>query len=490
MNRKTVVLIAVLCSIMMVHTHQRSARAYKLESWQSCCGAVCLRVVSQLLNHQRELSDIRVILQPKPTGEVSLNGIQKAAKAMGFNAVGCRMTGEMLTKCTLPMVAHWKPNHFVVLIGLGEGRGVSVVDPPRKSRLMTKEELTGQDYWNVVAVSNRPISTRGLAVADTDRELPPPRDHAVMIGNLQLDADIWHFGHITEGVRKTHRFSLKNIGQTPVFLETVKSNCPCLSIDRWTREIAPSQTGFVEVTIDSTDLQGHLGKSVLMSIREGQATEATTSSLWVAGLVVPQARLIVTPQVVDVGEIARADTVSRTIRIRRLGFEPVGLTGIRSDSASIRATRDDSSVPPGQDIEAQLHITAPALGSFEHTVTIQTDHQEHPCADILVRGTVVPATRAEPRELFLGVLTPRSARKCFTVRNTLDKPFLIKRAKTDCPGVACEIDGSKDRERAAWEMKLQVTDTLPSGLVNGNVILETTDGDAPTLRIPFTGWKP
>ena len=49
-------------------------KAQQLESWQSCCGAVCLRTVSGLLGESTGLAEIRELLQPNSMGETSLAG--------------------------------------------------------------------------------------------------------------------------------------------------------------------------------------------------------------------------------------------------------------------------------------------------------------------------------------------------------------------------------------------------------------------------------
>ena len=491
MKSRRIILGALSCVLGITSITGRAAYAEGLDSWKTCCGAVCLRVVSALLNQQHELSEIRVLLQPNDQGETSLKEIQETARQLGMYAVGCRIRGEALEQCATPVIAHWKPNHFVVLIGLGQGRGVSIIDAPHACRSMTKEELDSQEHWSVVAIANRPISARGILPPDEHQGAGnvPQQNGPMKAGNVELDSKFWFFGNVVEGVRASHQFAMKNSGAKPVFLDSVKSSCPCLVVDRWDGDIPPDKTGGIDVTFDTSGILGPVRKSIAIAVRQEGDESPTILQLGIFGLVMPQDSLMITPTVLRLGEVVKGETVRKVIRVRRLGYAPLDYAGIKADSAVIRGERIGSDGPMSQDAEIELSITADAVGDLEHTVAIQTNHKTHPSADIIILGSVVPAVRVEPCEIFLGMLSNHhSLKTSFMVRNVMDRPFLITRATTDYPGITCTFDGNKTGPRAVWQMNLEVADSAQVGLIKGNVILETSDGDTPTLKVPFLGY--
>jgi ATP-binding cassette, subfamily B, bacterial len=92
------------------------------------CGPTCLRMVAKHFGKSYSLNTLREKSYISREG-VSLQGISEAAEAIGFKTLGTGMTVQTLVKeAPLPLIAHWKQNHFVVVYKIKKGK-VHVADP-------------------------------------------------------------------------------------------------------------------------------------------------------------------------------------------------------------------------------------------------------------------------------------------------------------------------------------------------------------------------
>ncbi len=100
------------------------------------CGPACLAMIAQYYGLQPGRDYLRNICSLGKDG-VSLLGISNAAEKIGFKTVGGRLSYDTLTtEVSLPCIAHWEQNHFVVLYKLKKRRGrytFYVADPSKGS---------------------------------------------------------------------------------------------------------------------------------------------------------------------------------------------------------------------------------------------------------------------------------------------------------------------------------------------------------------------
>lgn len=92
------------------------------------CGPTCLRMVAKYYGKNYSLQTLRDKSYISREG-VSLLGISDAAESIGFRTMGVSLGFEQLVKeAPLPLVAHWKQNHFVVIYRIKNNK-VFVADP-------------------------------------------------------------------------------------------------------------------------------------------------------------------------------------------------------------------------------------------------------------------------------------------------------------------------------------------------------------------------
>ena len=79
------------------------------------CGPTCIRMVAKYYGRTYSLQNLRERSHLSREG-VSLLGLSEAAEAIGFHALGAKLSFETLaTDIPLPCIVHWKQSHFVVV---------------------------------------------------------------------------------------------------------------------------------------------------------------------------------------------------------------------------------------------------------------------------------------------------------------------------------------------------------------------------------------
>lgn len=92
------------------------------------CGAVCLQMIAQYYGRHFHVEKLMSLAHQSQSG-ASLLGISEAAEAIGMQTVGAKMTfRELQDDIPLPGIAHWRGNHFVVVVELSE-KHVLLADP-------------------------------------------------------------------------------------------------------------------------------------------------------------------------------------------------------------------------------------------------------------------------------------------------------------------------------------------------------------------------
>ncbi|MEN8155346.1 MAG: peptidase domain-containing ABC transporter [Bacteroidota bacterium] len=104
------------------------------------CGPTCLRMVARHYGKHYSLQSLREKSHLNIEG-VSMLGIARAAEAIGMQTMGVSLTWERLqTEAPLPVIVHWKQNHFVVVYKIRKER-VHVADPAFGETVYTKDEF-------------------------------------------------------------------------------------------------------------------------------------------------------------------------------------------------------------------------------------------------------------------------------------------------------------------------------------------------------------
>jgi ATP-binding cassette subfamily B protein len=118
------------------------------------CGATCLRMVARYFGRYYSLEYLRELTHMGRQG-VSLLGISDAAEKIGLQSLAVKTTFDRLAKdIPLPCIAHWKQNHFVVVIRANR-KYVWIADPSHGKHRLTREEFI--ENWSSDVENGNPV---------------------------------------------------------------------------------------------------------------------------------------------------------------------------------------------------------------------------------------------------------------------------------------------------------------------------------------------
>lgn len=113
---------------------------YYQQQDQVDCGPTCLRMIIKHYGRNYPIQRLRALCQIN-RGGVNLLGISEAAEKIGFRSIGVKLTIDQLKGIELPIILHWRQNHFVVLYKVKKGM-FHVADPAKGLISYTEKEFS------------------------------------------------------------------------------------------------------------------------------------------------------------------------------------------------------------------------------------------------------------------------------------------------------------------------------------------------------------
>lgn len=114
----------------------------------SDCGAACLAMIAQYWGKRLSINMLRNLAGVGRSG-ASLKGLALAAESLGFQARPVRSSFNRMTEQSLPWIAHWQGEHYIVVYRMKRNR-VLVADPALGRRSISYEEF--QASWTGYAL--------------------------------------------------------------------------------------------------------------------------------------------------------------------------------------------------------------------------------------------------------------------------------------------------------------------------------------------------
>ncbi|MFW6062050.1 MAG: DUF1573 domain-containing protein, partial [Planctomycetota bacterium] len=451
----------------------------------SCCGAVALRVVAGLHGQDVKLSDIREQVQADRFGRTSLASLAQAARARGYEAVGLEIPSDRLELCTVPLIAHRPPDHFVVLLGLGRGRGVAVLDPPSVAWKMSDVERKSGKTWRVLAVSREKLDIAGAAEAEPSER--PASEISRRKGPLVFENAYWDFGRLEPNRKRKHTFRFRNAGNKPVTLSRAKVTCGCLSVLSDEQAIQPGQRGELAVELDTAGMIGRIRKRVLCAVTTAGSEMPTAFALDVAGEISRRGQIALEPDQLHVTLWPGAAVVRKTVLVRAIGGEPLEVSEAVASAGFIScqlAPVDDEPAASVSERRLTIRIRPPdELGPVEEAVVLHSSDPNEPQAVLRVRGRCVSPVQPLPERLLLGTFeNPRRLR----LRHRGGQPFRILSIEGASSG-AFEPEFDPRAEAVEHVITLRPLGPVDAGMIRGMLRIATDAACAPEIEVAYSG---
>ncbi len=156
-SAKLLILVAVLLVIIggsvvavtfKYSTAFLGAEGVILQKSKNDCGIAAAKNVVKKFGF--EPNGIDTLLKATQTSGVNLLEIKRALQAYNLAASGYKTTIQEIHTLSLPMVAHWEGNHFVVVEEIHDG-DITVIDPAMGRVRYSKPKFA--EHWTGVVLS-------------------------------------------------------------------------------------------------------------------------------------------------------------------------------------------------------------------------------------------------------------------------------------------------------------------------------------------------
>jgi HlyB family type I secretion system ABC transporter len=127
--------------VQIGHWWTHLSKRYPFYAQQSAadCGCACLVMIGKYWGKHFSVNHLRTMTNVSRSG-ASLRAIATAAESLGFATRPVKATFDKLAEQSLPAIAHWEGNHFIVVYKITK-KQVIVGDPAIGQRSLTKREF-------------------------------------------------------------------------------------------------------------------------------------------------------------------------------------------------------------------------------------------------------------------------------------------------------------------------------------------------------------
>jgi ABC transporter, ATP-binding protein len=167
------------------------------------CGPSCLVMIAKHHGKDVDIEQLRNICSLGKDG-VSMLGISKAAKSIGFKTIGGRSSFDVLAhEFPLPCIVHWNQNHFVVVYKIKKRKGlysIYVADPGKGLITYTKEDFC--THW---------ISTQTSSVEKGIALLLEPTEQSYILNQVEHSPSQSRINFLWSYLKRYKRFFVQLI---------------------------------------------------------------------------------------------------------------------------------------------------------------------------------------------------------------------------------------------------------------------------------------
>lgn len=312
---------------------------------------------------------------------------------------------------------------------------------------------------------------------------------------LTLTEPIKDFGTVPKGEVLDWSFEIRNTGTSDLEIISARPACGCTVAD-YDKVIKPGETGKVTAHVDTAAFAGPIAKSVTL-----ETNDASTPSAQITITAVVKPYVEAYPRGFVRYNLLQGDTKKETITLYSEDEKPFEIVSIESPQewikAEYRKAEGDSIVKGvGRDGQAQYLIDVTVGGDEAHIgpiaekIKVVTTSARQPEYYISVSGVVRPSFRVEPNGVNFGEVAPTdsAATRTIIVRsNDLEAPekFVVTKAESGIAGVTAVVKPTT--RKGEYEVTLQVGKDAKAGILDGPVMIHTTDSANPVVTINVKG---
>lgn len=208
---------------------------------------------------------------------------------------------------------------------------------------------------------------------------------AIAAPEISADRPVYDFGSISQGKKVEHVFIIRNKGNTPLTIKSVRPSCGCTAITTSASVIAPGKSGEIKATFNSANYSGVVNKTVTV---DSDDPKVPSSILSLKGTVIEDIQI--TPKQLNLGQVKIDATKKATVTVSNRGSKPLKLTAVKSTLPQIAPAAEKKLIKPGESVPILISVT-PRKGDrlLSGYLSIFTDNPAKPEITVPVYGSPV-----------------------------------------------------------------------------------------------------
>jgi len=323
----------------------------------------------------------------------------------------------------------------------------------------------------------------------------PKAAEAAKAPRLMLTEPIKDFGTVPKGEKLDWSFEVKNTGTTDLEILAAKPTCGCTVAD-FTKVIKPGQSGKVTAHVDTTNFAGPISKSVQLETNDPAAASAQVT---ITAIVKPFVEAH--PAGFVRVNMLKGETDKQHLLLYSEETEPFEILKIETPNdwikaEFVKAVGEHARPEYGKSGQTQyrLDITVGGdeakIGPIAEKIRISTNSKHQPEYIVNVSGVVRPTFRVEPTGVNFGEVAPTDTAAVRTIllrSNNLKAPesFTVTDVESGVAGLTAAVKPTD--KKGEYEVTLQVAKDAKPGVLEGNVVIHTSDRIQPVVTVPIKG---
>ena len=381
---------------------------------EKLCGPLSLQTLFNLFGEDVSLEEISRLSEFNEESGTTMYGLAKAARQLGFSAIGMRLKFKELAEQKHPVIAFVRKNHFLVVEKVVDNQ-LRVIEPGRSSTLMSEEDFSEIWRGHVLVISKKLVSEKSQP-------------------DIQFEETVYNYGDARQQETITHKFRFKNTGNAPLIISEIDPSCACTATLLSEDVIPPAGKGVIEMKFPTEFWRGK--RTVSVNVRSNDPDEpAVTLTLTgnVAGWIP------VVPSYIDFGNVVGGnEKIQRRIHVFDPGHGKLRIRGVKTTTTNLVATVHDVETQ-ATEILVTLQPELPA-GLFKERVIILTNDKKSPEVDVWVKGYVHGEILILPKQFFFGFLEKnKTASQEITITNRGQNFLEILKVESSSEMIQTEI---------------------------------------------------
>jgi hypothetical protein len=301
---------------------------------------------------------------------------------------------------------------------------------------------------------------------------------------IEVDEPEKNAGEVQPGAHAVFAFAIRNTGQMPLEIRSVKPDCGCVVAD-FDRTIPPGGTGSVRATINTTGRKGELTKHLRV---ESNDPERPALSLTLQARVFEPISIFPSDQILLPLMPNRLAAVEAVVRCNEA--EPLEIRKVESSNPALRARLLPIAGGGGANRQPdhRIELLVPKKvvpTAFTAMVTLHTNRPNRPTLQLHVVGYPHTSVAANPPRLYFGEIAPGDP---LPIKRTItlfrrEGPFKVLSTTASDPALTVTVESGPERDFS--DVRVAYTGGWKPGPVAGTITLRTDDPARPVIEVPF-----